>query len=170
MQKLLALTLVTLFAATVLVPAAPAADKPPIKIGFIAPKTGNFAQFGIDMLDGFKLYLNEIDYTIAGRKVEVIEEDEGSTPANAVSKARKLITHDKVQLIAGLFFAAAAYAVAPVVQEAEVPLVITAAATKRPTTMLTLSWVISLRIFVTAIAGWAPSSSSISSILRPATW
>ena len=128
MKKLLAIMFLTVLAITALTPVMQAADKPPIKIGFIAPKTGNFAQMGIDQLDGFKLYLNEIDYTIAGRKVEVIEEDEGSTPATAVSKARKLITHDKVQLIAGLFFAAAAYAVAPVVQEAEVPLVITAAA------------------------------------------
>ena len=128
MKKLLVLALVALFAGTVLVPAAPAADKPPIKIGFIAPKTGNFAQFGLDMLDGFKLYLSEIDYTIAGRKVELIEEDEGATPANAVTKARKLIQHDKVQLMAGLLMAAAAYAVAPVAQEAEVPLVVTIAA------------------------------------------
>jgi branched-chain amino acid transport system substrate-binding protein len=128
MKKYLLLALVALFAAAVLVPAAPAADKPPIKIGFIAPKTGNFAQFGLDMLDGFKLYLSEIDYMIAGRKVELIEEDEGATPANAVTKARKLIQHDKVHLMAGLVMAAAAYAVAPVAQEAEVPLVISVAA------------------------------------------
>ncbi len=128
MKKHLVLALVALVAAAVLVPAAPAAEKPPIKIGFIAPKTGNFAQFGLDMLDGFKLYLSEIDYTIAGRKVELIEEDEGATPANAVTKARKLIQHDKVHLMAGLLMAAAAYAVAPVVQEVEVPLVVTIAA------------------------------------------
>jgi len=128
MKKHLVLALVALVATAVLAPAAPAADKPPIKIGFIAPKTGNFAQFGIDMLDGFKLYLTEIDYMIAGRKVELIEEDEGATPANAVTKARKLIQHDKVNLMAGLVMAAAAYAVAPVAQEAEVPLVISVAA------------------------------------------
>ena len=128
MKKLLALAFVTLLAVTASPPLTKAAEKPPIKIGFIAPKTGNFAQMGIDQIEGFKTYLNEIDHTIAGRKVELIEEDEGSTPANAVSKARKLITLDHVNLIAGLFFAAAAYAVAPVVEEAEVPLVITAAA------------------------------------------
>jgi branched-chain amino acid transport system substrate-binding protein len=128
MKKALALALLALLAVITLTPATKAADKPPIKIGFIAPKTGNFAQMGLDTIDGFKLYLSEIDYTIAGRKVELIEEDEGSAPANAVSKARKLISHDKVHLVAGLFFAAAAYAVAPVVQEAEVPLIITVAA------------------------------------------
>jgi branched-chain amino acid transport system substrate-binding protein len=128
MRTLLALTLVLLVAMTGIVPVTTAADKPPIKIGFITPRTGNFAQMGIDMGEGFKLYLAEHDYTIAGRKVELIEEDEGATPANAVSKARKLIEHDKVHVMAGLLFAAAAYAVAPVVQEAEVPLVVTIAA------------------------------------------
>jgi branched-chain amino acid transport system substrate-binding protein len=127
MKKLVALTLVTLVAVTAFTPVTKAADRPPIKIGFIGPKTGNFAQMGIDMLDGFKLYLSEIDYSIAGRKVELIEEDEGATPANAVSKARKLIEHDKVHIVAGLFMAAAAYAVAPVLQDAEVPAVVTIA-------------------------------------------
>lgn len=128
MKTLLALTLVLLLAVTGLAPVTTAADKPPIKIGFITPRTGNFAQMGIDMGEGFKLYLAEHDYTIAGRKVELIEEDEGATPATAVSKARKLVEHDKVHVMAGLLFAAAAYAVAPVVQEAEVPLVVTVAA------------------------------------------
>jgi branched-chain amino acid transport system substrate-binding protein len=128
MKKLVALSLVVLVALTAFTPVTKAADKPPIKIGFITPKTGNFAQMGLDTLDGFKLYLGEIDGTVAGRKIELIEEDEGATPANAVAKARKLIEHDKVHMIAGLFFAAAAYAVAPVVQEANVPLVITVAA------------------------------------------
>jgi branched-chain amino acid transport system substrate-binding protein len=108
--------------------AVAAQDKGPIKIGFIVPKTGNFAQMGMDKLEGFKLYLNEIDYSIAGRKIELIVEDEGATPATAVTKARKLIQHDKVHLIAGLFMAAAAYAVAPVAEQAGVPVVITAAA------------------------------------------
>ena len=68
----------------------------PIKIGFIAPHTGNFAQMGMDMVDGFKMYLQEINYTVGDRKIELIVEDEGDTPATAVTKARKLITQDKV--------------------------------------------------------------------------
>lgn len=122
-----ALVLVALVAVTFTLGAG-AADKPPIKIGFITPKTGNFAQMGIDMSDGFRLYLSEIDGTVAGRKIELIEEDEGGQPAQAVTKARKLITHDKVNMIVGLFSAASAYAVAPVVEEAGVPLIITIAA------------------------------------------
>jgi branched-chain amino acid transport system substrate-binding protein len=126
--KIVALALVGAVAVGGVAPAVRAADKPPIKIGFIAPKTGNFAQMGIDMLDGFRLYFDEIDNTIAGRKVELIVEDEGGSPDIAVTKARKLITHDNVNLIVGLFSAASGYAAAPVVEEAGVPLVISIAA------------------------------------------
>jgi branched-chain amino acid transport system substrate-binding protein len=128
MRKLCALALVTLVAIAAVAPAVPAADKPPIKIGLITPKTGNFAQMGIDMSDGFKLYLQEIDHQVAGRRIELVEEDEGAVPATAVTKIRKLITHDQVNMVVGLFMAAAAYAAAPVAQEAEVPLIITIAA------------------------------------------
>jgi branched-chain amino acid transport system substrate-binding protein len=128
MKKALALTLVVLIAVVALAAATRAADKPPIKIGLITPKTGNFAQMGIDMSDGFKLYMSQIDHQVAGRKIEIVEEDEGAVPATAVTKIRKLISHDKVNIVVGLFMAAAAYAAAPVAQEAEVPLIITIAA------------------------------------------
>jgi ABC-type branched-subunit amino acid transport system substrate-binding protein len=33
-----------------------AAEKGPVKIGFVAPLTGPFAQIGMDMVEGFKLF------------------------------------------------------------------------------------------------------------------
>ena len=86
-----------------------AAEKGPIKIGYICPSTGNFAQMGMDMVDGFKMFLDEINYTVAGRKIELIVEDEGDSPATAVTKARKLVTADKVHLMAGVFLTPSAY-------------------------------------------------------------
>ncbi len=106
---------------------APAAEKGPIRIGFIAGITGNWAQFGNDMVDGFKLRLSEMNYTVAGRKVEMIVEDESTNPAMAVTKARKLISHDKVNLLAGVFLASSGYAVAPIAEEEKLPLVVTIA-------------------------------------------
>ncbi len=115
-------------AAAISVPWVHGAGKGPIKIGFIAPLTGNFAQIGLDMVDGFKLYLDEIKYTVAGRKIELIVEDEAGNPAAAVAKVRKLITLDKVNLITGVFQGSVSYAVAPVCEEAKIPLVITLSA------------------------------------------
>ena len=101
-----------------------AAEKGPIKIGYTSPTTGNFAQFGRDMFDGFKLFMDEINYTVAGRKIELISEDEG-TPAQAVMKVRKLINSDKIQIMAGVWFTPSAYAVAPVLEEARIPFIVT---------------------------------------------
>ncbi|HTU00436.1 MAG TPA: ABC transporter substrate-binding protein [Candidatus Sulfotelmatobacter sp.] len=114
----------------VLLPLSPAlsAQKGPIKIGFLAPQTGNFAQLGLDMVDGIKMYLQEINYTVAGRKIELIVDDEGDNPSTAVTKARKLITQDGVHLASGIFMTSAAYAVAPVFDAAQVPLMISVSA------------------------------------------
>jgi len=106
---------------------AQGAEKDPFESDYFPPH-GNFAQMGIDMLDGFKMYLQEINYTVAGRKIELIVEDEGDIPATAVTKARKLVTHDNVHLMAGVFLTAAAYAVGPVAVEAQTPLIITLSA------------------------------------------
>ena len=74
------------------------------------------------------MYLEEINYEMAGRKIELIVEDEGGNPAIAVNKARKLVTHDKVDLVVGVFMTSAAYGVAPVLEEAETPLLISVSA------------------------------------------
>jgi branched-chain amino acid transport system substrate-binding protein len=76
---------------------------------------------------GFKFHLDEINYTVAGREIKFINADSGDKPAIAITRARKLIDHDKVHIIAGLFLTFNAYAVAPVTTEAKVPLVILAA-------------------------------------------
>lgn len=103
---------------------ARAAEKGPIKIGYMAPTTGVFAQFGKDMYDGFKMYFEEINYTVAGRKIELCFEDEVN-PATAVIKARKLVNSDKIHLMAGVFATPATYAVAPVIEKAGIPFVVT---------------------------------------------
>ena len=56
-----------------LAPSTRAADE--LRIGFIAPMTGLFAQVGKDMLDGFNMYLEEVKGEFAGAKVRVIVED-----------------------------------------------------------------------------------------------
>ena len=52
------------------------AEKGPIKIGFLSPLSGGMAANGKDMLMGFEQYLDEIKYQAAGRKIELIVEDD----------------------------------------------------------------------------------------------
>ena len=105
-----------------------AAKKGPIKIGFISPLTGSRAQIGADMAFGYKLFLKEVNYTVAGRKIEFINEDAQGKPTVAITKARKLITHDRVNIMAGVFSSSVAYAVVPLAVEANIPFVVTATA------------------------------------------
>ena len=57
-----------------------AAAQAPIKIGFLAPLSGAIAQAGKDMYSGCELYWEENGWQMAGRKLEVILEDNEGLP------------------------------------------------------------------------------------------
>ena len=85
-----------------------------LRIGFLAPTTGIFAQVGKDMVDGFQMYLDEHKGELGGAKVKFIVEDEQGKPDTAVTKAKKLILQDKVHMFVGGLLASTGYALAPV--------------------------------------------------------
>src|SRR6058998_2786343 len=81
----------------------------PIKIGMIAPLSGPFAQIGKDMVTGTELYLDEVGRQAAGRKIELLVEDDEGNPAVGVTKVRKLVEGDKVHLVTGGLLASTGY-------------------------------------------------------------
>ena len=83
--------------------------------------TGGGAAVGKDMTSGFTMYLEEIGNQIAGRKVEVIVEDTQGDPSQALTKLRKLVDSDKVLVLAGAFLASEGYALAPKIDEYQIP-------------------------------------------------
>jgi branched-chain amino acid transport system substrate-binding protein len=94
--------------------AMPAAAQEELRIGFIAPMTGPFAQVGKDMNDGLNMYMEEVNGTFGGTKVKIIVEDSQAKPDTAVTKAKKLILEDHVQMFIGGVLASEGYALAPV--------------------------------------------------------
>jgi branched-chain amino acid transport system substrate-binding protein len=88
-----------------------------LSIGFLAPLTGGLAQTGIDMRDGFQLYLDEHGNKLGGMDVKLIVEDEQGKGDVAVTKAKKLVLQDKVQMFIGGVLASTGYALAPVSTE-----------------------------------------------------
>jgi branched-chain amino acid transport system substrate-binding protein len=106
-----------------------------IKVGVIAEFSGPFAAYGQQIEAGMKAYLKQHGDTVAGKKIELITRDTGG-PAPEVAKrfAQELITRDKVQFLAGFGLTPNAMAVAPVVTEAKVPMIISNAATSVITT------------------------------------
>jgi len=96
--------------------------KGPVKIGFIAPLSGGMAATGKDMLNGFQLYLEEIGYQAAGRKIELIVEDDEAVPATGLTKTRKLVEKDGVHIMTGGLLASTGYALAPYIDSKEIPM------------------------------------------------
>ena len=85
-----------------------------LRIGFVAPMTGIFAQIGKDMENGFQLYLDQHNGQLGGAKVSFTVEDTEGKPPVAVRKAEKLIRQDKVHMFIGGLLASTGYALAPV--------------------------------------------------------
>ncbi len=93
----------------------------PIKIGFLAPLSGAIAQAGKDMYSGCELYWEESGWQLAGRKLEVILEDDEGVPATALTRARKLVESDRVHMLAGVILSNVAYALVPYVEAQGIP-------------------------------------------------
>jgi len=85
-----------------------------LRIGFIAPRTGIYTQIGTDMVNGFQMYLDEHGGKLGGADVKFIVEDDQGSPDLGVTKAKKLILQDKVDMLVGALLASSAYAIAPV--------------------------------------------------------
>jgi branched-chain amino acid transport system substrate-binding protein len=101
----------------------------PVKIGFIAPSTGQFAQIGKQMIAGAKYFLSENGTTVAGKTIELLIKDDGGQPDQAKRIAQEFIVNDKVAVLAGFTFTPVALAVAPLSTEAKIPQVVMAAGT-----------------------------------------
>ena len=97
----------------------------PVKVGFIYPDSGFAAQLGLDLRDGFLLYWSEVGNKAGGRPVEVfLESKGGNKPDEGLTKARKLVERDKVQVLGGIISTPVAYALRAYVIEKKTPFVI----------------------------------------------
>src|SRR5215467_4832604 len=100
-----------------------------IKIGLINSNTGFLAQAGDEMEKGISLYVKTHEKDLPpGVKVELIRRDDTAAPEVGKRVAQELITRERVQALLGIVGSPIAAAVAPLTQEAKIPLVITNAA------------------------------------------
>src|ERR1700761_1841648 len=109
-------------------PAPAIAQAAPFKLGLLTVKTGPLAQGGIQMEQGVLTYLKETDYTMAGRKVELVTADTGGAPAGAKTKAQELIERDKVDVVLGPLAAFELLAISDYIAQVKTPLLSLAAA------------------------------------------
>ena len=89
-------------ASNVAAPAVLAQGRGPIRLGLLNSFTGGIAYAAEANLNAMNLYFDSINWTIAGRKIEIIKEDDQFNPQVGLQKAKKLIESDKVDLLVGV--------------------------------------------------------------------
>jgi len=87
----------------------------------LAPLTGVVAAGGREIIDGFTMAWADRGNEVAGRKVEILVEDDASNPDTALQKARRLVEGEKVDFLVGDLLANTGLAVANYVRGNGVP-------------------------------------------------
>jgi branched-chain amino acid transport system substrate-binding protein len=86
----------------------------PIKIGVLAAMTGAAAEVGPKVKNAVTLRLEEANWQVAGRPIEMVFQDEGGgDPAFTMSAAKKMVEMDKVDIMIGPLNTPMMMAVAP---------------------------------------------------------
>ena len=120
-------------AAVSIMSAAAGADT--VKVGVIGPMSGPFALYGQNFKMGIDAWVAEHGSKVGDHQVEFIYRDEGTpNPGRSKALAQELLVKDKAQYLAGAYFTPDAMAIAPLLGEAKVPLVVMNAATSSITT------------------------------------
>lgn len=85
------------------VPFGALAAEDTIKIGNIAPETGDVAVYGLAVLNGVQLYVNERNAAggINGKQIELIHYDDKGDATEAMNAYNKLIYSDEVDALIG---------------------------------------------------------------------
>lgn len=92
-------------AAVAVFPMPAIAQNAPLKIGLLTAKTGPLAAGGIHFEEGISSFLKDKNFTLSGRKIDLIVADRGGNPAGAKNKAQEVVERDKVDIVLGPFAA-----------------------------------------------------------------
>ncbi len=106
-----------------------------VKVGVVASFSGPFAMYGKQFKDAIDAYVAEHGTKAGDHEVQFIFKDDGGpNPDQAKALTQELLVKDKVNYLAGYVFTPNALAVAPLIDQAQVPTVIFNAATSIITT------------------------------------
>ncbi len=104
--------------------AAVAQAEETIKVGVVLPYSGVYASLGGDITDGMQLAFDLYGSEIAGKKIVLITEDSEVKPNVGLTKTKKLVFQDKVDLLVGPVASNVAGAMRDFVHNTEIPLII----------------------------------------------
>ena len=72
-----------------------------VRVGFMLPYTGTFAQLGINIENAFRLAIDEKGGKLGGREIEWFKVDDEAEPSKGIENATKLVQRDKVDVVIG---------------------------------------------------------------------
>ena len=110
-------TFVTGLAALLLCGTAQAATE--VKIGFLSTLSGPSAAIGLDIRDGFTLFLQQNGGKLGGLPAEVVVADDQQNADTGKQLIERLLKKDRVDLVTGIVFTNVMLAVAPAVFDAQ---------------------------------------------------
>jgi branched-chain amino acid transport system substrate-binding protein len=139
-------------ASTVSAPALLAQARAPIRLGIINSFTGAIAYAGDNNLDGMSLYFDSIGWTVAGRKIELIKEDDQFNPQVGLQKAKKLLENDNVDMLAGVQASNVALAVLNYAKQKKAFYIVTGAGADA------ITWERNPYVFRTSLSSWQLSA------------
>lgn len=101
-----------------------------IKVGVIGPFSGPFALQGKNFKAGIDAYMALNGQQVGGHDIQIIYRDvPQADPAQSKASAQELVVKDAVQYLAGFYFTPDAMAVTPLLEQANVPMVVMNAGT-----------------------------------------
>jgi len=120
----------SMVAAAVLMGWAAAVDaQDTVKVGVIAPMTGNFQTTGKQINAAIKAFVPARGDQAGGKKIEIILRDDGGVADTSLRIAQEMVTTDNVSILTGFGTTPNALSVATLSKRAKVPQVIMVAAT-----------------------------------------
>jgi branched-chain amino acid transport system substrate-binding protein len=106
-------------------PQQSASTGPDFKVGGILPTSGTYAELGDSIRKGMRLYLDSVGNQAGGRKIVVSNEDEGAGDTSIpLTKARKLVEQDQVDMLTGIIASPNALAIRDYLDTNKVPTLI----------------------------------------------
>lgn len=82
----------------------------PIKVGVLLPYSKVYANLGDSITKGMELYLAGVNNVVGGRQIQLVKEDEENDPQVSLTKTRKFIEQDKVDMFTGVVSTTVVYA------------------------------------------------------------
>jgi branched-chain amino acid transport system substrate-binding protein len=102
-----------------------AATGPDFKLGVVLPYSAVYAELGDSITKGMLLYFDKVSNVAGNRKIVVLKEDEGAgDPSIPLTKTKKLVEQDGVDMVTGIVASPNAVAIRDYIDTNKVPTLI----------------------------------------------